>query len=198
MFEAVNPPARSRREQFVTLAVSIVAHLAVVGVLLILPLLYFADQLPTPPDMMAFVVEAAPADVARQLLADEELRRDLLALRPWKIGTADRMLRIERNAHVSDPAEAVALVEIAARIGAGVRPAQAAADAALEAAAPRAGAPFRGEVDASGVQAAKHARVDEVVALARVRERRTRRERLVAAAIAVAAIVLFAVLAAAR
>src|SRR5687768_13592068 len=60
MFEAVNPPARSRREQFVTLAVSIVAHLAVVGVLLILPLLYFADQLPTPPDMMAFVVEAAP------------------------------------------------------------------------------------------------------------------------------------------
>jgi protein TonB len=60
MFEAVNPPARSRREQFVTLAVSIVAHVAVVGVLLILPLLYFADQLPKPPDMMAFVVEAAP------------------------------------------------------------------------------------------------------------------------------------------
>jgi len=60
MFEAVNPPARSRRQQFVTLAVSIVAHVAVVGGLLILPLLYFTDQLPQPRDMMAFVVTSAP------------------------------------------------------------------------------------------------------------------------------------------
>ena len=60
MFEAVNPPVRSRRQQFVTLAASIVAHVAIVGGLLILPLLYFSDQLPKPPDMLAFVVASAP------------------------------------------------------------------------------------------------------------------------------------------
>jgi protein TonB len=60
VFEAVNPPARSRRQQFVTLTVSIVAHVAIVGGLLILPLLYFTDQLPKPPDMIAFVVSSAP------------------------------------------------------------------------------------------------------------------------------------------
>jgi protein TonB len=60
MFDAVNPPARSRRQQIYTLALSIVAHVAVVGGLLILPLLYFSDQLPQPPDMLAFVVSSAP------------------------------------------------------------------------------------------------------------------------------------------
>lgn len=60
MFESVNPPARPRRQQAVTLAASIVAHAAIVGGLLILPLLYLSDQLPEPPDMMAFVVASAP------------------------------------------------------------------------------------------------------------------------------------------
>jgi len=60
VFEAVNPPARSRRQQFVTLAASIFAHVAIIGGLLILPLLYFSDQLPEPPDMLAFVVASAP------------------------------------------------------------------------------------------------------------------------------------------
>jgi protein TonB len=60
VFEAVNPPVRSRRQQIVTLAVSIVAHVAIIGGLLILPLLYFSDQLPKPPDMLAFVVASAP------------------------------------------------------------------------------------------------------------------------------------------
>jgi protein TonB len=60
MFDAVNPPRRSRREQFVTFAMSIVAHVAIIGGLLILPLLYFSDQLPQPPDMLAFVVASAP------------------------------------------------------------------------------------------------------------------------------------------
>ena len=60
MFESVNPPARSRRQQIVTLTASIAAHVAIVGALLILPLLYFSDQLPEPPDMLAFVVASAP------------------------------------------------------------------------------------------------------------------------------------------
>jgi protein TonB len=60
MFESVNPPARPRRQQFVTVAGSIIAHVAIVGVLLILPLLYFSDQLPQPPDMLAFVAASAP------------------------------------------------------------------------------------------------------------------------------------------
>lgn len=60
MFESVNPPARPRRQQVFTLAASIAAHVAVVGALLILPLLYFSDQLPEPPDMLAFVVASAP------------------------------------------------------------------------------------------------------------------------------------------
>ena len=60
MFDALNPPRRSRREQFVTLMVSIVAHVAIIGGLLIMPLLYFSDQLPKPPDMLAFVVASAP------------------------------------------------------------------------------------------------------------------------------------------
>jgi protein TonB len=60
MFDAVNPPRRSRSQQIVTFAMSIAAHTAIVGGLLILPLLYFNDQLPKPPDMLAFVVASAP------------------------------------------------------------------------------------------------------------------------------------------
>jgi hypothetical protein len=60
MFEAVNPPRRSRRQQAFTLMASIIAHVAVIALLLILPLLYFTDQLPKTPDMIAFVVTSAP------------------------------------------------------------------------------------------------------------------------------------------
>lgn len=60
MFEAVNPPARPRRQQVVTIALSVIAHTAIVGALLILPLLYLSDRLPNPPDMMAFVMTSAP------------------------------------------------------------------------------------------------------------------------------------------
>jgi len=60
MFEAGNPPVRSRRQQFMTLVASIFAHVTIVGALLIMPLMYFTDQLPQPPDMLAFVVVSAP------------------------------------------------------------------------------------------------------------------------------------------
>jgi periplasmic protein TonB len=60
MFESVNSPARSGRQQVVTLVASVVAHTAIVAGLLIVPLMYFTDQLPQPPDMLAFVVASAP------------------------------------------------------------------------------------------------------------------------------------------
>jgi protein TonB len=60
MFEAVNPPARSRRQQIVTLGASILAHVAIIGALVVVPLMYFTDQLPQPPDMLAFVVASTP------------------------------------------------------------------------------------------------------------------------------------------
>jgi hypothetical protein len=60
MFEAVNPPRRSRRQQAFTLMASIIAHVAVTALLPILPLLYFSDQLPKTPGMIAFVVTSAP------------------------------------------------------------------------------------------------------------------------------------------
>ena len=46
MFEVVNPPRKSRRQQIMTLTLSVVAHIAVIALLLILPLLYFTEQLP--------------------------------------------------------------------------------------------------------------------------------------------------------
>jgi len=63
MFEAVNPPRKSRAKQTTTLLLSMCAHTAVIALVVILPLLYFTDQLPKPPkDMMeAFVVASSPA-----------------------------------------------------------------------------------------------------------------------------------------
>jgi protein TonB len=57
VFEAVASPAR-RGQQFFTLAVSGIAHIAALAFLVVLPLLYITDQLPDPPDVMAFVVDA--------------------------------------------------------------------------------------------------------------------------------------------
>jgi len=60
MFESVNPPRASRRSQIVTAMASMFAHAAILGLVVVLPLLYFSETLPTPPDMLAFVVASAP------------------------------------------------------------------------------------------------------------------------------------------
>lgn len=60
MFESVNPPRVSRRKQIVTVIGSTLAHATIVGLVLLVPLLYLADELPTPPDMLAFVVATPP------------------------------------------------------------------------------------------------------------------------------------------
>ena len=39
---------------------STLAHATIVGLLTVVPLLYFAEELPKPPDMLAFVVASAP------------------------------------------------------------------------------------------------------------------------------------------
>lgn len=60
MFESVNPPRVSRRKQIVTAIGSTIAHATIVVVVAAVPLLYFAEPLPTPPDMLAFVAASAP------------------------------------------------------------------------------------------------------------------------------------------
>jgi len=60
MFESVNPPRVSRRKQIITVIGSTLAHATIVGLVLLVPLLYLAEELPTPPDMLAFVVATPP------------------------------------------------------------------------------------------------------------------------------------------
>ena len=60
MFESVNPPRVARRKQIVTAVGSTLAHAAIVGLALAIPLFYFTEPLPKPPDMLAFVVASPP------------------------------------------------------------------------------------------------------------------------------------------
>jgi protein TonB len=60
VFESVNPPRPPRRQQIVTAIASMLAHAAILGLVVALPLLYFSETLPTPPNMLAFVVASAP------------------------------------------------------------------------------------------------------------------------------------------
>ena len=60
MFQAVSSPARPRSQQMLTLMLSVAAHVMVLALVVVLPLMYLTDQLPDPPNMMAFVVSAAP------------------------------------------------------------------------------------------------------------------------------------------
>jgi periplasmic protein TonB len=60
MFESLNRKVTPRRNRMATLAASLIAHATIIVLLVIAPLLYFTDQLPEPPDMLAFVVASAP------------------------------------------------------------------------------------------------------------------------------------------
>src|SRR5688500_11235579 len=60
MFESVNPPRVARRKQIVTAVGSSLAHAAIVGLALAIPLFYFTEPLPQPPDMLAFVMASPP------------------------------------------------------------------------------------------------------------------------------------------
>ena len=60
MFESINPPRVPRRKQIVTVIGSTLAHATIVGLVILVPLLYLSEELPKPPDMLAFVVASAP------------------------------------------------------------------------------------------------------------------------------------------
>jgi hypothetical protein len=60
MFDSVNPPRVARRKQIVTAVGSSLAHAAIVGLALAIPLFYFTEPLPQPPDMLAFVMASPP------------------------------------------------------------------------------------------------------------------------------------------
>lgn len=60
MFESVNPPRVPRRKQIVMVIGSTLAPAMIVGLVTVVPLLYFAEELPKPPDILAFVVANAP------------------------------------------------------------------------------------------------------------------------------------------
>ena len=62
MFDYVNhqPEQQPGRPRYMTAGVSAIMHVLVLAVAVGLPILYASDELPKPPDMMAFVMEAPP------------------------------------------------------------------------------------------------------------------------------------------
>jgi protein TonB len=60
MFDYVSAKLKTEpgKPRYMTAGVSAVAHLVVLGAVVGLPILYASDELPTPPDMLAFVMEA--------------------------------------------------------------------------------------------------------------------------------------------
>ncbi|MGK3964983.1 hypothetical protein WMF37_38360 [Sorangium sp. So ce291] len=66
----------------------------------------------------AFVVEGAPERLIREIVDDEEVRRDLLALKPDNVLTTPTAWIVHLYHWVEDPAEAAIMVRLAARIGA--------------------------------------------------------------------------------
>lgn len=66
----------------------------------------------------AFVVEGAPERLVREIVDDEEVRRDVLALAPDQVLSTPTTLLVHLYHWVHDPGEAAILVRVAARIGA--------------------------------------------------------------------------------
>lgn len=62
MFDYVNhqPEQQPGRPRYMTAGVSAIMHVLVLGIAVGLPILYASNELPTPPDMMAFVMEPPP------------------------------------------------------------------------------------------------------------------------------------------
>ncbi len=120
----------------------------------------------------AFIVEAAPADVARHLLG-ADVRALLVGLQPVKVVTLalEHQLRIEKTGHIVEKELADRLIDAAVALG-NVREAIAAADAALDASSGAAGGPFRAETDATAARAARAARADELIHLHGAQQRR--------------------------
>lgn len=65
-----------------------------------------------------FVVEGAPERLVRELVADEEVRRDLLALTPDQVLSTPTTFLVHAYHWVEDPEKAAIMVRLVARIGA--------------------------------------------------------------------------------
>jgi hypothetical protein len=128
----------------------------------------------------AFLVEAAPADVAK-LLLDGETRAWLASLPSPELSKpidGVPQLRLVLPEWNEDPDEAERHFRGVARVASRVREAYATADAAIP--TQQTGAPFREEIDDEARQRAARQREDEVSRVQRVQVVRRRREQLIA------------------
>ena len=142
----------------------------------------------------AFLVEAAPADVMKNLLDEPVRRLLLLAFEAPTLETIpdEATLRFATHGWLRDPARAVEAMQTLASVGARVRRAYAAADEAIPARIE--GGPFRETIDDAPKQDAQHARVEEVRRVEQVRADRVHNERLLAAVLVIGGAVLIAFL----
>jgi hypothetical protein len=140
----------------------------------------------------SFIVEAAPAAIAVRVL-DAQVRARLLRLAPVAVKPLEGgRLRFEKTGHnlgllIED------LVDVAAMVAAGIRPAVAADQEAVEGTAPVVGDPFRAQVDAGAIRATERARDEELSTLGEVKLRRKTHDQQLALVVAVVIVALFAV-----
>jgi hypothetical protein len=139
----------------------------------------------------AFLVECAPADVAR-ILFDEPARRFIAHYDPIELTTEPvgdrRILRLAVRGWLEETSSAVQAVDGATRIGARVREAYAAAETAVP--AREAGSPYRPIVDDQPVRDAAQARLHEVAEVERVKALREARSRFTSAIIFIVILVV--------
>lgn len=143
----------------------------------------------------AFLVEAAPADIARMLL-DQRERTYLLGLadKLWfeitthTVGTKAH-LKLSIRSWVFDIGDAMHAIEAMAAIGGRLRDAYAASERAAE--VKDVGSPYRPMLDDSSARAAADKRLAEVARVDKIRTNRAAREQL----FAVALVVIFVVIA---
>lgn len=152
----------------------------------------------------AFVVEAAPADVARVLL-DERARQYLLALADkyhFTITTEGRgtdrvQLRFALRSWLDDAAEVMLAIETVAAIAGRVRDAYVAVEQAIAPA--ETGSPYRPVLDDRRAREAADARLAEVATVEKVRTARAAKQQLIGIGLLVALVfVWIAMLAAAN
>lgn len=150
----------------------------------------------------AFVVEAAPADVARVLL-DERARRYLLALQDRYLfeittedkGSAQPRVRLAVRTWLDDVSEAMPAVETIAAIAGRVRDAYVAVEQAAE--MEHGGSPYRPVLDDRRAREAAEARLAEVAKVDQVRTARAARQQTIAIAFVMAFVLLWLVMLAA-
>lgn len=134
----------------------------------------------------AFVVEAAPEDVAHILL-DAPVRSFLMAQQRVELDTLvvgeRKVLRLAIHDWIDDVASATAAIDFVAAIGARVRDAYAAVDREVPVA--MGGSPYRPQPDDRPARDASAARLAEVAALEATRVRRGRRQKVIGIAVMV-------------